>query len=269
MSTIIVYDTSTFQVVEKYERRLLEKDYQHPGEIGDVFLTNDAFYGPDGNTIYDELRVIVDGKVTRIVKPVELLPEGYRQQLQSLERVNPDTGRRYLLCCHAIGGAQSKVLLMVGSVLPKPGTSKGGIFTYDFTTGQFSPPVLTSSPATMDVLQVVSWLPNARLTPDARHILLEMHDWRPKEGARKDGAYKTGEFILYEVASGQEIRRIQKPELAGFYSGLVAIAPDSSFMYYMKDYRLYAVNLLNPEAPASRVLPEDLETYWSVLFADR
>jgi len=55
----------------------------------------------------------------------------------------------------------------------------------------------------------------------------------------------------------------------GLEKGINKLLPDSSFMYYMKDQKLYTVILLNPEAPAIRVLPEDLETYWSVLFADR
>ncbi|MBI4639591.1 MAG: hypothetical protein HY731_02790, partial [Candidatus Tectomicrobia bacterium] len=279
VSVITLYDTSSFQVTERHERRLLAKDDQQPGEIGDVYVGPSAYFGMDGVTIYDGLRILKEGRVTKVIDPFALLTETHRQQLQAVEWVNPQTGERFLPCCKVINGAAGKALLLIGPLYPRPDHSKVALLTYDFTVNQLSPLIFPPSHVALGS----GWFPNVRLTPDGRHILLEVHDWRPRmrsELEKQNGewksidvevtdAYKTGEFILYEVASGQEIRRIQKPELAGFFSEIIRIAPDSSFMYYSKEHRLYAVNLLNPEAPVIRVGPEDLEADWSVIFADR
>ena len=250
VGVITTYDTGSLKVIESFRQPATKDQGQDAG--GPVYFSEDAYLGEDGRTIYDRDRIITIADQTATVRSLDrdrILDDSQSSQLRSLEIRNPDTGKPYLAVKYA-DSAAGRALLFGGSA-----PEAGDVF---FTVG------LNDYRASAIIKGPLATSSTLHLTPDARRIVVEEIE-RQSDNRRTS---RTGRALVYDVASGKEIREFRNAQLSDPGSRLLSITPDGSTIFFAVADGLLVADLASGLAENPKAAFQ-VDQWTRAVFADR
>jgi hypothetical protein len=223
-------------------------------------LSEQAYFGPDGKTIYDQLSrsELVGYKITKgEIDPSELLAKSGDRLLEPFR--DPQT-KAYSFAVSYADSAAGKALVAINAGKNAP----QGVLTVDLDTRSLSPVIR--------VAQVT--VSTAHLTPDGRQILIEEFELRHPAGAKPDepqqAIFKTGKLLIFNAATGEKVREIVASDVSGFDSRLLCISPDGGLAFFAHTSHLFGVNLVAGTVSQVHTSPGFVFDRWTeCVLADR
>ncbi len=200
-------------------------------------FSDQAYFGPDGKTIYDrfsKIQLIGDKLGRATIDPSQTLAKSGDKRLEPFELVDARTKAISFAVGYADAAAgKTLVTLNAGRSGPE------GMVVLNLDT-------LAVSAVVRAGLITVS---TAHLTPDGGQILEEETELRHPPEAKPDepqqALFKTGKLLLFNATTGEEIREIPASALSGFDSRLLCLTPGSGLAFFAQHGHLFGVNLVS------------------------
>jgi len=258
---VSIFSASTLKLLGKI-RETTTRDAYLAGYVVNATFSDQAYFSPDGKTIYDHFfQIKFDGqKLSREeVDPVALLVKSVDKSLGPYALVDTQT-KAPTFDVTALDSAAGRILvaLNVGRDSPQ------ALMIINLENQTFSPPIKVGK----------AIVPATHLTPDGKQIVIEESEVRHRNGAKPDepqeALFKTGRLTILDAATSAKPREIAAPEISGFDTHLLCISSNGGAAFFSHDGHLYRVDL--PAGTESQVhtQPQFVFDQWTkCVMADR